>query len=97
MTTDPLIARLDALAAANATAEYRFVDGQYIAFTSALHDAWPEIRARLEAGDAARDALAADVSDKEFERVSDYLVAKHRRAMNAIRAAYDAANAKGTG
>ncbi len=111
MTTDPLIARLDALAAANATAEYRFVDGQYIAFTSALHDAWPVLRKRLEAGDAARDALAAVADQYEGNAcvaLRDYLngidsfdeVQKDVMFMADIAYAgidaYDAANAKGT-
>ncbi len=95
--TDPLIARLDALAAANATAEYRFVDGQYIAFTSALHDAWPEIRARLEALSTVTDAMvdAALAAEDEAMEPPGYSDRSMMRA--AIRAAYDAANAKGTG
>ncbi len=97
--TDPLIARLDALAEkANRESWELSVPCQEDAdFIAALVTAWPVLRARLEAGEqlakAARNVY--DHDDAFTETSPDH----HSRdkALCAAIAAYDAANAKGTG
>ncbi len=122
--TDPLIARLDALAqkstpgpwasehedahcplqliVASGTSVVADFDGMHNGnndadFIAALVTAWPEIRARLEAGEQLAKA-ARNVYDHD-DAFTETSPGHHSRdkALCAAIAAYDAANAKGTG
>ncbi len=125
--TDPLIARLDALAEKATAGPWEtcrtdthrclaktsfhsgitaaqvsddalvpFADADFIA---ALVTAWPEIRARLKALSTVTDAMV-DAAQNAFFAEAHEPHGMHDPSAAwgaAIRAAYDAANAKGTG
>ncbi len=68
-------------------------DGRWIA---ALVTAWPEIRARLAALSTVTDAMVDAALAAEDEAMDQPGYSERSMMRAAIRAAYDAANAKGT-